>query len=410
MLRAPYPGGLRLPFPRRAAEADEPVPGADDGASAWREPARERGNGRPWPERLGRLSLVLSGLLVPLLVAELLLRSVGAVVPGEYQTADLNTPSEPFGRLNMVNQSGWKRSREFSVHVRVNSKGLRGPEIPYAKPDGTERVLVIGDSFTFGAQVEEDETFVARLGHHLRQETADVGDAPAAIETINGGVDGWNTFNELAWLKAEGVKYAPDIVVLMFYAGNDPGENFDWFKAVKRSQPEVAAVQDSALRDVRRELARVSALVTFMEFGIIAKLSGAPEQPDPASLSALTTRRSIDADRKARGWEISADQLRQMRELCDERGVRLVVVGIPTLEHVAYIDREPTPIRAFAEQTGAQVIDLLDLLRAAPADSEHPLYFPRDRHWTPLAHDLAAEYVAGQLLDDGLVMASARPR
>ena len=196
----------------------------------------------------------------------------------------------------------------------------------------------------------------------------------------------------------------------MFYAGNDPGENFDWHKAVKRIEPQATATPDNAQREVRRALARASALATFIEFGIVAKLNDAPAQSEPASLSALSTRRSIDADRKARGWEISADQLRQMRELCDERGVRLVIVGIPTLEHVAYTDREPTPIRAFAEQTGAQVIDLLDPLRAVPADSARPLYFPRDRHWTPLAHDVAAEHVAGQLLDVGTLTASARPR
>ena len=38
---------------------------------------------------------------------------------------------------------------EFTTQVRVNQLGIRGPEVGPVRP-GVERVLVLGDSFTFG--------------------------------------------------------------------------------------------------------------------------------------------------------------------------------------------------------------------------------------------------------------------
>src|SRR5215207_4791266 len=150
---------------------------------------------RRYSRILGRFAAVLGGVMAPVLMLEIFLRVGGAIAPGEYQTADLNAASEQFGRLNTANRAGAKRTGEFSTHVRVNSKGLRGPEIPYTKPAGVYRVLVLGDSFTFGAQVEEDDTLVVRLAEHLRAAAARAGSAITEVETINGGVDGWNTHN-----------------------------------------------------------------------------------------------------------------------------------------------------------------------------------------------------------------------
>src|SRR4051794_7090983 len=78
-----------------------------------------------------RVLCMVAGLLVPLLLAELFFRFAGAAAPGDYQTAELTAASDLFERQNLANRAGWKRSPEFETYVRVNSHGLRGPEIPY---------------------------------------------------------------------------------------------------------------------------------------------------------------------------------------------------------------------------------------------------------------------------------------
>ena len=367
-----------------------------------------RRTGGPWLG-VGRIVVVLVGLLVPLVIAELAFRHAGALAPGEYQTADLNAASDIYGRQNLANRAGWKKSSEFTTHVRVNSSGLRGPEIPYSKPAATYRVLVLGDSFTFGAQVHEEETFVSRLERYLERGAARAGLDGRRIQTINAGVDGWSTINALAWLKTEGVRYAPDLVVLMFYTGNDPGENFDRMKAVKRIAGPSEPTSGLPAPEVRRWLAQSSALYAVVESGVVAKLQPAPEPDDRPDPSLLNVRRSADGDRKQRGWELSATLLRQLREHCDERNVGLLVVGIPTVEHVANADRPPTSIRPIGADAGASVVDLLDTFRSASAASPSPLYYPRDKHWTALGHDLAADHVAGELIGRGYLTDRPRP-
>ena len=357
----------------------------------------------------GRLALALVGLFLPLAAAELLFRESGAFAPGEYQTTDLNAASDIYGRQNLANRAGWKKSNEFTTYVRVNSSGLRGPEIPYAKPSSVFRVLVVGDLFTFGAQVHEEETFVSKLEGYLAGHTAHLGSVGRRIEAINAGVDGWSTINALAWLKSEGVRYAPDLVVLMFYTGNDPGENFDRVKAVKRIAGPTEPSSSLPLPELRRWLAQSSALYAVVESGVVAKLQPAMEPDDLPDASLLKLRRSADSDRKQRGWELSGTLVRQMREFCDEQQFRFLVVGIPTVELVANVDRPPTPIGAMSQEVGASVVDLLDTLRLASASSRSPLYYPKDRHWTALGHDLAADHVAGVLIERGYLAGSYRP-
>ncbi len=73
---------------------------------------------------------------------------------------------------------------EFDVEFRINSKGLRGEEIDYLR-NPSHRILCLGDSFTFGFGVEEQESWPARLQQQLTAGSATV------VEVINAGVMGW---------------------------------------------------------------------------------------------------------------------------------------------------------------------------------------------------------------------------
>jgi lysophospholipase L1-like esterase len=97
-----------------------------------------------------------------------------------------------------------------SFEVRINAKGLRGPDVPYERRAGHPRVLMLGDSQAWGFGVAEDETAASVL------QTA------TGAEVINAAVSGFSTDQELQWLAAEGVRYRPDLVVLVV-SGND-----DW--------------------------------------------------------------------------------------------------------------------------------------------------------------------------------------
>lgn len=63
---------------------------------------------------------------------------------------------------------GWIRRPEYNVHLQINARGLRGPDRDYAKPRGVHRTLLLGDSFTEGYTVAEEETVRALDGRGTR--------------------------------------------------------------------------------------------------------------------------------------------------------------------------------------------------------------------------------------------------
>jgi hypothetical protein len=90
--------------------------------------------------------------------------------------------------------------------LNTNSKSLRGKrDFSYNHNGERLRILVLGDSFTFGDEVSDDETYSSYLQEML----------PDA-EVINMGVHGYGHDQMLILLKEEGIKYAPDIVIVGF--------------------------------------------------------------------------------------------------------------------------------------------------------------------------------------------------
>lgn len=106
---------------------------------------------------------------------------------------------------------------EFRTEVRINSLGLRGPELAPLQ-DGARRVLLLGDSMVAGFEVPYESTFGARLGPKLAERIG------APVEMINGGVRGYGTDQVYLFYRERGRRFAPDVVVA-FYSGNDPSDN-----------------------------------------------------------------------------------------------------------------------------------------------------------------------------------------
>jgi hypothetical protein len=90
--------------------------------------------------------------------------------------------------------------------LNTNSRGLRGTsEFPYERTPGKQRILIFGDSFTYGDDVSDHETY----SYYLQQLLPNA-------EIINMGVHGYGHDQMLVLLQEEGIKYKPDIVILGF--------------------------------------------------------------------------------------------------------------------------------------------------------------------------------------------------
>ncbi|HHY55234.1 MAG TPA: hypothetical protein GYA08_07335 [Chloroflexi bacterium] len=116
---------------------------------------------------------------------------------------------------------------EYDQEITINSRGLRSPEaIGYDKPAGVFRILVLGDSYVEALQVALEESFPQQLAAALNAAGAGHNGQPVRVEAINAGVSGWGTDQQLLWLREEGYKYQPDLILLAFFPGNDFMNNY----------------------------------------------------------------------------------------------------------------------------------------------------------------------------------------
>ena len=96
------------------------------------------------------------------------------------------------------------------TQVQISNQGLRDIEHMIPKPEGEQRLVCLGDSTTFGWGVEMEDGFCARLNSLLG----------APWTTVNLGVPGYNSSQEVRRLETVGLAFSPDIVLVLF-DGND---------------------------------------------------------------------------------------------------------------------------------------------------------------------------------------------
>ena len=107
------------------------------------------------------------------------------------------------------------------VPVRINSLGFRDrKEYSLEKPPNTFRIIVLGDSVTFGHGTLDETTYPYLLEQQLRAWRPDVN-----WEVWNLGVPGYNTGQALAYLEEIGPRAKPDLVIVGFYPNDFSGDN-----------------------------------------------------------------------------------------------------------------------------------------------------------------------------------------
>lgn len=168
------------------------------------------------------LAAVGFGLLLGLVVFETGLRIVGYSSPKPY------IPDEQLGYALWPGVSG-KYNKEGVAWFTINSAGFRDVEHEIAKPGGTYRIAVVGDSYVEAFQVEHDEMFT----NFIRQRVSECGRfGEKKVEVLSFGVSGYSTAQELVLLREKVLKYSPDLVVLLFTTNNDVTDNSPTFKKI----------------------------------------------------------------------------------------------------------------------------------------------------------------------------------
>jgi lysophospholipase L1-like esterase len=122
--------------------------------------------------------------------------------------------------------------------IALNADGFRSGPMTPTKPPGTMRIACVGDSWTFGMNVNQDAAYPSRLEALLKQRLG------PGVEVMNFGVLGYSSFQGLQLLKLRVLDLHPDVVMIGFgmndsevagYRDRDVGETGDsgWRERVK---------------------------------------------------------------------------------------------------------------------------------------------------------------------------------
>ena len=332
------------------------------------------------------------------------------------------------GGLHRLTDEAWIYEPD-PAHPEISSQGLRERELEVPVPLGTSRILVLGDSVPYGDGVRVEQAFPRRL-------EALLGDGRPGVQTVNAGVLGWSTWNQLHWYRERGQVFGAGIVVVAFSLNDVTNPRLHWYARSKA----LGVVPDDAIPDVRDDRSRVLPVLESL-WGPEEMARSHPSWLRRSRLFCLLDRRLGDdralrehqealrrgtvAEHGGREWpayltgedtlgvdvllDPTSPQWRwlgstwdRLFDAIEQAGARPVLLYLPVAWQLepGYPFRPQDQVAAWAGERGIPFVDPL------PSMADHATWdvFLGERsgyldiwHLTPLGHDLVAHALATAL-------------
>ncbi len=307
----------------------------------------------------------------------------------------------PYGiRGNEPNESYWHSSAEYKIHIRTNSKGMRSNcEIPYEKPSGVRRIVLLGDSFGMGYEVNLEDTFTSRMVHYLKERYG------MDAELVNLSTSGHGNAEELIVLEHEGVKYEPDLVLLAWHATDyDDNVRSGLYKledgTLKRNAatylPGVKIQQFLYRSRIYRFLADNSNL-----YNLVRDWAGATVK---RILVKVRTRKPLpcgtDDLPKPSKTDLTVALLKEIKRVSQARGAAFLILDIPVrVSRTKFTSDFPV-----LGKEDAGVFDIVSPIKKLETARGEKVYWERSHgHFTPLGCDLVGQALAQHIAENGIL-------
>jgi hypothetical protein len=301
----------------------------------------------------------------------------------------------------------------YGHQIHINSHGMRDREHEVAKPAGTIRILVLGDSFMEANQVPFEDSLPSLLEANL---SARLGHP---VEVINASVSGWGTDDQVTYLARYGARFQPDLILVAMTLHNDVHDNLaEEFHAFGNGVLQEKLQSDIPLREyavlqIKEFLASHSHLYQVLLRAIRSSSTQGEGNRLESHVAGLLMR-NVDSDIE-RGWNMTHQLIRKMKQTRLRGEAKMAVVLIPLWIQVSerrleefladhqlsrnqiLIDQPQRKMRQIGEAEGVEVFDLLpDFQKSEKADPDK-LYLHGDGHWTAAGHHLGASLTAEHL-------------
>jgi lysophospholipase L1-like esterase len=265
------------------------------------------------------------------------------------------------------------------AQLTTNGQGFRAlADFSPRSPAGVRRVVALGDSFTFGEDVADEEAWPRILERQLPD-----------TEVLNLGVHGYGHDQMLLLLRRQGIALRPDTVLLGF-VGLDLSRNRLDFRD--------AAKPRFGLRDGR--LVLEGNRVPTRE-RVLALEPWRPALGDLLSLAAFR-RRQATGDERRQSEVLGQALLNAIATEAAAAGARPAFLYLPTGADVGVLDRQGEDERFFfaacrsirTTQPSLTCDSARSSFAAAAARGEN---FTTGRHWGSAGHQAAADAAADLL-------------
>ena len=277
------------------------------------------------------------------------------------------------------------RGSGFVELARINSQGLRDAETPERRA-GDARVLVLGDSMTFGHGVGDDETYPNQLEALFRRQGADV-------HVINAGIKGYGTDHAYRFFVTRLRSLRPDLVIFAFYTNDLPDD-------IDRPLYALEAGRLVPLDATRHRIYRIGRIYQWLPRALrqsrlvellTSRIAGIGAYPEPP---VRRPRELIQAVR-----DRILVQLAELERLSEEDGFRLIVLGVP------YRERDPAKDHyRFLHAADLGGVDWFDLSDDPEWQLEgEALFLREDEHLSAAGHRRLAERLHRHIVEDDLL-------
>ena len=349
------------------------------------------------------VGLAVVSMLVVLLVCEIFLRVGGYKFVSFNALSAFHQFDPELGWTQTPNHEGLFKGREFKVNIKINSQGFRDDEYPFAKPVGSKRVVVLGDSFTWGWGVEHEEIFCEVAEQKLE-----------GTEFLNLGQNSYGTAQQYLLLKKLGMQFSPDFTVLAFFP-NDIMDN----SARNPKRPAFMLQGGELVLDQTPKPLSFSQKVKkffndhFLLYSLIdyrvAMLK--PLRKNPVAYDGFDDYFFKSFHEKMEGpWDVTKALLVEIDRLTNHRFLIMYIPNRLQVEEETYqqallvtkVDEKTvdlsytnTLLQEFSETHGIPFLDLTPYFRKGNEQSS--LYFQWDSHMTKAGHRLAGEILSDRL-------------
>lgn len=321
-----------------------------------------------------RLGLLFVGCFLGFIIVECYLRF----------SDPIPRPSAPIAVIHKTRGLTLKPNVKAKIgksNVWINSKGLRDYEYQYRKDKDVFRLIAIGDSFAFGWGLDLQNIYCKWLEKKLNENFNQL-----HYEVINFGVPNYNTYQELVYLKEEGLKYSPDLLIVGYYLNDAEIIDLTTYQQTKKDpMPRQIEYERDALlkksyfyRFSKRRIGNIAIKLKKVTPNYIKNFNGP-------------------------GWEISKKSLIEISSLAKQNNFKVILVIFPILvdlREYAFIEIHNL-ITATSKELGFYVIDMLDHFKYYKAGDLRVSI--EDGHINNLGHKITADAIYDLLIKENLI-------